>query len=288
MQNLQELLKNVPDGIRDWLGSEKTTYSIIAINKKFGIGREKIQIIPTLILRLEVRNLQPQNFAAELSKEFNRPLEELKPIIEEIKKNILLPIDAELFKWGVDIRQISAAPATGWAQGPKINRVEITPIAPASQKPASAPAPQPAISQPSAPQPSNAPVQTAPVMLYKKEEPKPLAASIKPQTRGEMTADTKPEVKQVAARVEIGPEAETLTGGEKKEPVIARTPQPEFPKVVHYTDFKTPVDNKGQTAAPPKSPEVQTSGPAQKPAEEVVDLNTFNQPKIEGNTLDLR
>ena len=86
----------------------------------------------------------------------------------------------------------------------------------------------------------------------------------------------------------------------KKEPIMARTPQPEFPKIVHYGDFKTPINSQGQTTATitPTTAKPETAAPQ---TEEVVDLSSFkpekktapvNQPagipKTNGNTLDLR
>lgn len=284
MPEIQNLLKDVPQDIRYWLGSEKTTYFISALNQKLGLEGDRQRIIPRLLFRLETRNLLPQNFVSELSKELDKPVEELKPIIEEIKKNILLPIDADLFRWGVDIRQISASTAGNWTQ---TNRVEITPPPPAPEKPKVAPLSTP---QSTIPQQTNTQAQhsfgaaqdKAPFMLYQKQEQKPIAESIKSRIVGEIEMNTagKPGNVSVPARIEIGPE-------------------PEFPKVVHYSDFKTPVDNKGQVAVPatpPIAPKIENA-----PTEEVVDLSSFkpteksaptngpaNAPKVQGNTLDLR
>lgn len=320
MENLQELLKlvqSVPQEIRNWIGSEKTTYLIGDINRRLGFEEENLRIIPRLILRLEVRNLLPQNFAAELNKELNKPIAELKPIIEEIKENILQPIENELFKWGVDIRLIKAeggmplsnqaaptleiktpgslpahppltekpsAPAPVVSNqpvpppmppSPPLNRVEIIPPpAPAApEKPAASPTPP--ILQSAAPQPAT-PQQNAPFMLYKKEEQKPIAESIKTGITGEIAADTKPTTPKVAARIEIGPE---------------------FPKIVHYTESKTLINSKGAAAlppAPPPSPAGEQK-PIEKINEQVIDLSSFKpvapasgQPKINGNTVDLR
>lgn len=307
MPEVQDLLKDVPQDIKYWFGSEKIMYLISAINQKLRLEGENQRIIPRLLLRLEVRNLLPQNFVSELSKELNKPLDELKPIIEEIKKNILLPIDSELFKWGVDIRQISAGYGSGgWGavsqsnkQTPQIGqspslqsftspqtpipmtKIEIIPSPPAitSIKPTTPPQdiPKPQ------PQPITNQNSDAPFMLYQKQEQKPVAESIKSRIVGEIeiNAGGKPTANSVPARIEIGPE---------------------FPKVVHYSDFKTPVNNQGQMPLPP-TPTTIKPETAPTATEEVLDLSAFKtqakqnaqaqpqangQPKVEGNTLDLR
>ena len=318
-EQIKKKYENLPEVLKNALFSASNADKIWQISNNFKINdANQIAAIGKLAGWVIMGLIKIEESAKTIQGDLNLDADIASLIAKELESKIFAPLKGEINKLTasslnslseeIRYRVTGDILKSNQSTSPliQINRVEITPPPtppPAPEKPKVALTPQPAI-----PQQSNAQTQNAPVMIYKKEEPKPLAASIKTQIRGEMTADTKPEIKQTPARVEIGPEAETLTSGTKKEPFgaaqdkpfIARTPQPEFPKVVHYTDFKTPINGQGQVAAPitPVAVKPETAAPQ---TEEVVDLSSFkpekktapiNQPagapKIQGNTLDLR
>lgn len=305
-EQIRKRREMLPEILKNALFSADNADKIWQIGKNFNINdADKIAVIGKLTGWVIMGFIKIEDYAKTIQENLNLDFNTASLIAKELESKIFSPIKTELSKLTIyrlnslneELRYRVASTTIKSPRSvtipPQINRVEITP-APASIPPQKPAVPPPPISQSAIPQPTTAnQPKTAPVMLYQKQEPKPLAASIKTQIRGEMTADTKSESKQVAARVEIGPEAETLTGGEKKEPVVAKTPQPEFTRMVHYSDFKTPVDNQGQTAIPTVPTLTATQKTAEKTNEEVVDLNTFkpptgSQPKVEGNTLNLR
>lgn len=214
------------------------------------------------------------------NKAFNNMSDEVRYQIKFTNSSMPLQQTSEKILSG----QNPAPNTTIKAQIPPFNRVEIiTP--PPSAIPAKTTPPQQNVQnipQPqSQPRPAANQTSNAPVMLYQKQEQKPVAESIKSRIVGEIEINVgmKPEASSVPARIEIGPE---------------------FPKVVHYNDFKTPINAQGQKIAPttPAIAKLETISP---PNEEVVDLSSFkperkteppgqlaNTPKTQGNTLDLR
>ena len=56
----------LPEKIREWLTSERVTYTIIEINKKLDLFGNSLSVIPNLITRLVTQNLEPKNFIQEL------------------------------------------------------------------------------------------------------------------------------------------------------------------------------------------------------------------------------
>ena len=100
--SLQIKLQDVPQEIRHWFGSEKTTLLIMDINQKLKLVGEDRRIIPKLLLRLEVKDLNPQYFTSELSSQLKITHESAKFLAKDIEEKILEPIRQPLLEWGVD------------------------------------------------------------------------------------------------------------------------------------------------------------------------------------------
>jgi hypothetical protein len=97
-------LEKVPQGIRDWFGSEEVTKIISDINNLFAIKtRDNRQIVPRLLFLLELRKIQPENFANELNSAIQLSPDITKKILEEIIKKVLLPIKRHLLNFGINI-----------------------------------------------------------------------------------------------------------------------------------------------------------------------------------------
>lgn len=105
--NIAEQFSALPESIRKWLSSEELVFIISDIETKLGLSDEKILIIPNLILRLVVQDLDPQNFINELAKELGVDFSVAKTITEDIEKSALRPIAAELRdKLGLEVKVI--------------------------------------------------------------------------------------------------------------------------------------------------------------------------------------
>lgn len=100
---LQKLLQEVPEDIKEWIGSEKITNTIIKLNKKLGLKDEKIKTIPRLMLKLETKELHPAEFIEEIAHSLDIGMKSANMIAEEIKEEILDPIEPSLKQWGVNI-----------------------------------------------------------------------------------------------------------------------------------------------------------------------------------------
>ncbi len=129
--SIAEQFSALPEGIKKWLASEELVFVITEIETKLGLDDEKILVIPNLILRLVVQDMEPQDFIGELSNELGVAFPVARTIAEDIERNALQPIAAELRnKTGLEVKLIyyskpenaSAAPgrATEQVQMPQI------------------------------------------------------------------------------------------------------------------------------------------------------------------------
>jgi hypothetical protein len=100
---LGEIPKNIPDQIKDWFGSIEITELISRLNQALGLEKEKRRIIPRALLKLEFKELQPENLEEYLRKELSPDEQKLEIALEEIKGPILSPIKKELLEYGVNI-----------------------------------------------------------------------------------------------------------------------------------------------------------------------------------------
>lgn len=107
MTDLQTAFQSLPDNIRDWLSDEKVAFLIDEINSRFNFTMEndKDEIIPHLILRLCVQDLEPRLFISELSSWLDICLDSAKTLTKELEEKILAPIaDSLKTNVGVDLK----------------------------------------------------------------------------------------------------------------------------------------------------------------------------------------
>ena len=88
--------EDLPQGIRDWDSSLSATYLILEINKRLGVQEEKEDVISRLIYKLLVKEIKPENFINELSKELEINFQTAKSISEDIISKVLNPIDIDV------------------------------------------------------------------------------------------------------------------------------------------------------------------------------------------------
>ena len=116
MADLGTAFISLPQSIREWLIDENTALFVDEINNKLGFNDfsdSRSEIVPHLILRLCVQNLEPRNFINELSHELNISFDSAKILTQEIEEKILKPIEAPLkIDVGVDLKLLYFANPT--------------------------------------------------------------------------------------------------------------------------------------------------------------------------------
>lgn len=94
---LRAAFEKLPEPVKQWLTSEQVTSAVISINSKLDLVGDLVAIIPNyLILRLVVKDLNPENFIKELNNQLDLSPEQAKAITEEIYQKILKPIETPL------------------------------------------------------------------------------------------------------------------------------------------------------------------------------------------------
>lgn len=255
---LQQSLDNTPEPIKIWLGSERVVYFIMDINHKLRITGERMSIIPRLILRLEVRDLPPQEFADALAKELEIPASEAQKVNNEIKARILKPIKKELFDWGVDIELMEPLPGIEIIE--KEEEKVVIPAPAEEKKEEIKPAEPKKITikveeeKPAEIKPKEGPPQGTPFMLFQKEEQARVQPQISEAIKSKITETIGPERKPSAPKATARLEIEGV----------------EQPRTVHYSENSTPSTSSGQVKSENKP------------------IKKQNGPKLNGNIIDLR
>lgn len=242
-------LSTVPENIREYFGSEGVVNVVGKINESLGIPEEDMKqqrIIPRLLFRLEVKDIEPQKFTGELAAELNLEKNKALSLSHEILRLILLPIKEDLRKYGVDINLLE--------------KFEAAPVK-FIEKPSPAPAPlkdedieeavQKSVIVTEADSGSVVDLKAAAAVKEEKKEEGPVIlhteeAQVKPLS-GERTSgmgglfgffkkkpEASPEIKQVAAKVQFS--FKPLEADKAKEPQTAKTAEPKI-KVIHYSEF---------------------------------------------------
>lgn len=269
--SLAETFAALPESIKDWLASEQCTLFISEINKKLGLKEEKRSIIPRLIMRLVLKDLELPEFINELSGALDMNFQAAKALAQEIEQKILNPIAMGLKQdVGIDVKLIYFGKPKPIEEGP----------APLKMKAEAPPQPVAEMPEKKMPQPQPMPrkepeIKEAPALIYKKgtfgrvpiSKPTPPAPPpIKPYKAEPSGFKPKPETK---LKIET-PVPEKATAPEiKVEKTTTLKPPipPPATRIVHYSSFLTPLSNLDSK---------KKSGPKKE------DIN------IEGNRVDLR
>lgn len=151
-KSIRQLFLELPEKVRDWLTSERVTYTIIEINKKLDLFGNLLTVIPNLITKLVTKNLDPKDFTKELEDGLGLDSEQAQQVTQEIVSKILRPIDLPLKETGVFIGLIYALPSEALAKGgattpsaPTPTSTQPTPPAPPRPQPPVLPSPAPQV-----------------------------------------------------------------------------------------------------------------------------------------------
>ncbi len=265
--------------IRKWIGSDQVIVVIGELNKKYGVSAKKLSVIPRLVLHITLKVAEPQNFTQMLAEELNVSQAAAVAIADEVQEKIFLPVRKQLFDDDIDINLIKTTlpgagidhkPAIEYkkpelavkppaAQAEKTERVpqvaEQVPAAPTKEMAAIPPreeiTPKPLESVVAAPlsatwsEPAVAAVkppaagaagggEPAPFVLHQEKESgfQPILETRKVAFAPAPTGEIKKAARPIAARLEIGEEAAA--------PVMSKSEPPQQ-RVVHYSEFRTPV-----------------------------------------------
>jgi len=97
-------LEDIPQSIRDWLGSDVLKFSIINLNNRLNLKNWKITIIPELLLEITIREIAPEELIPELAKRLDLSHSTASLIAKTIDEQLLRPIQRQLKnELGVDL-----------------------------------------------------------------------------------------------------------------------------------------------------------------------------------------
>ncbi len=302
---MADTFQALPEHIKDWASSDSTTFLIAEINNRLGLKEGRRRIIPSLILRLITLNLEPQDFINELANELRIGFQAAKSIAEDIENHILRSIENELRRdAGVDVKLIRF----GQLRSSKPSLKTLSPAAgPIPQpKPSEMPAPKPmptaptiqkslpivdlqsfqikkGTAKPNLAEPEALP--TVPFMLHQADQITQTAATAGqaaalPRLNIKIPAFSRPMAeksalagqaapKPISVKIEI-PQSTTTAGQ------AASAGSGQAARVVHYSDFRTPISRDGALKSP-----VPTT-------ENILDLRKIFGQETNSNTVDLR
>lgn len=281
-QQILDRYDTLPESLKDAGFSPYNTSLIQKIGEQNHLSEEKISTISLLVGYILFGFVHPEDLAKEIKIELNIAPEIANSIADEIDRKIFMPIRSDLEKVYqpavaaesvVDLRTIKPPEAPsittavpeqpktepsikGLTEAPVVIKPETKSEAPQiipETKPEVAPMvpTQEAISSEGEAEPTSGEL-AEPFILHKETEVKPISGMKKPlggffgflkKKEGEM--EEKPE--PVKAEVEIS--GKTF---ESQAPKIAKTEVPKI-RVVHYSEFKTPVSPfGGETISQPK------------------------------------
>src|SRR3989344_245203 len=106
-QALHDIFVALPKRIKDWFGSDQVGYIVEEISNRLALDEEKTTVIPGMIFRLLVQDLEPIDFINELALELGIDFPTAKTIAEDIEKKVWRPIECDLRRdVGVDLKLI--------------------------------------------------------------------------------------------------------------------------------------------------------------------------------------
>lgn len=228
MANLAAAFVALPEEIKNWLSSQEVTGLIADINGDLKLAEDRVSVIPRLILRLAAQDLNPRDFANEISSQLGIVSEQAKETAERIYQDVLKPIEPSLKEAGVDVSLLMKP--RGQTDGFTKPISSMEPAKPIS--PIAKPTP-----------PSNLPMTAPPLKPAPSDGP-----LILHQEESVAGAPEKPSFKYRPPLWER-PEREPAPKAEVEIPNQAT-------KVVHYNSFLTPLNQASAFTKPAAEPRI--------------------------------
>ncbi|MEK7087007.1 MAG: hypothetical protein AAB935_01980 [Patescibacteria group bacterium] len=281
---MSKSLQDVPQEIREHFGSERTSATLAAINKKAGI--EILNAIPQILFSLEIKRLSIYEFIDAIAEELHLNKAKAESLAKEIKEKIFEPIRGELSSWGIDISVLNVHNARTLEESFDVKKIEAV-------------IPLETLNDDASTEEKNLPLEkteepriktkvSEPLILHEEKSPA-FAEKSKPAIkfsspfgffRSKPTAEEKPAVR---AKIEIPGE---ITDAPTSGKFFSATPKSDAKRVVHYSEFRTPVspfDGKsGEIINLEKIGEINAN--ETKPNEK----ETAGKVRLEKNIIDLR
>ena len=164
--DLRQKFLSLPQPIINWLTSDSSTNAIIKINERLGLEGDMLKIIPSLISKLVIQGLKPEEFTKEIIQKLNLDPNQGEIISREIYLGILKPVEVSL-KDALDInlgaifaRKTEEPKSASTAVPTRPIYPVYTPIKPASPLPPTPSIQPPQKLTPSAPMPPKTPAIT--------------------------------------------------------------------------------------------------------------------------------
>lgn len=104
-----EEINDIPQTIRDQIGSGKVIATIDLINERADIAR--LDLVPQLVYDVISKDVPAKDFVSHCSKQLKFGEKKLKAVVREIKEKILKQFDYALLNYGVDIKEIDVSDA---------------------------------------------------------------------------------------------------------------------------------------------------------------------------------
>lgn len=99
-------LNTVPPRIKAWLGSDTVIDVIDKLPHQFNLPEYSSAVVSKLIQKIQAKDISPENFAGELSLELNLDKNKALPIIDDLRKNIFIPLKNDFAAYGIDVDQL--------------------------------------------------------------------------------------------------------------------------------------------------------------------------------------
>jgi hypothetical protein len=120
MADLYEKFIYLPEKVRDWLSSDNLSFAIGEFNERLKLSLEKEGIIASLILRLTVRDIIPEDLANELKEGLEIDFNSAKNLALEIEEKLLRSKSGVLKELDVNIDLIKEGKEKPKAEKPVI------------------------------------------------------------------------------------------------------------------------------------------------------------------------
>src|SRR3989344_5858485 len=155
-----QAVKSLPEELRLWLASDATREEVKKINTELDLQEDETRLIPHLLFRLTVKDLEPQHFVETLSDWLDISPSSANVIAKEIKERVLAPVAGPLRSSGIEINLIQ--PTT----------IETRPFIVAPPPPTLPPLAKP--DAPPPPPPPRLPIEIKPPPAYEPPPPPPM------------------------------------------------------------------------------------------------------------------